>query len=83
MIKWVVVEPDSDQTDYFALESNGASSLTLQYLAPNFKLVDTEVQIFDALLTIDHKNVYNGSFEWRAGTLSHKIAETIQDQQIK
>lgn len=49
------------------------------YLAPNFKLVDTELQIFDATVGMNGKEVNSGSFEWRAGTFGHMIAEKIQD----
>ena len=83
MLMWVIVDPDSDQTDHFALESNGAASTSLMYLAPNFKMVDTELQIFDAYVKINDTEVHSGQFEWRAGTFSHKIAEKIQDQQVK
>ena len=84
VLMWVIVDPDSDQTDHFALESNGAASTSLMYLAPTFKMVDTEVQIFDAYVYINDEEVHSGSqFEWRAGTFSHMIAEKIQDQQVK
>ena len=53
VIRWVIVDPDSDQTDHFALESNGACTSSLQYLAPNFKLVDTELLIFNCKVIIN------------------------------
>ena len=60
VIKWVIVDPDSDETDHFAIESNGAPSSSLMYLAPNFKLVDTELQIFDARVEINDKRIDDG-----------------------
>ena len=57
---WVIVDPDTDQTDHFALESNGAAASSLMYLAPNFKLVDTEIQIFDARVEINDESVHDG-----------------------
>ena len=57
-IKWVIADSDSDQTDHFDLESNGASTSLLQYLAPNFTLVDTELQIFEAVTSINSKLVH-------------------------
>ena len=88
MLKWVVADPDSDLTDSFTLEANGAALDTLEYLVPNFKLVETEVAFFDATIYINRLNykdkpVHFGNFEWRAGTLSHKIAEKIQDETVK
>ena len=67
------------------LEANGAALSSLQYMGPNFKLVDEDPEFFDATVYIndDENNVHRGSFEWRAGTLSHKIAERIQDQEVK
>ena len=29
VLKWVIADPDSDETDHFALEANGASIFTL------------------------------------------------------
>ena len=83
MIKWVFADADSDQTDHFALESNGACSTTLPYLTPNFKLVDSELQVLDAFVVINSEIVITKAFEWRSGTFNHKIAESIQDQQVK
>ena len=51
---WVIVDPDSDQTDHFTLESNGAATTSLTYLNHSFKLVDTEVQIYDADVYINN-----------------------------
>ena len=54
------------------------------YVAPNFKMADTELQIFDAYVKINGEEVHSGgAFEWRAGTFSHMVAEKIQDQQVK
>ena len=47
---------------------------------------DDDPEFFDATFYIneDYKNpVHHGSFEWRAATLSHKIAEQIHDQEVK
>ena len=77
MLKWVVTDPDSGLTDSFTLEANGAALDTLEYMVPNFQLVETEVAFFDATVIINSDKVHSGNFEWRAGTLSHKIAEKI------
>ena len=84
VISYVIVDPDSDETDHFALKSNGSPTISLMYLSPNFKLVDTEMQVFDAFLSVNDEPLQRCSeFEWRAGTFSHMIAEKIQDQQVK
>ena len=64
------------------LEANGAALSSLQYMGPNFKLVDEDPEFFDARVEINGDEVHSGSFEWRAGTLSHKIAEHVQDQEV-
>ena len=46
-------------------------------MAPNFKLIDEDPEEFDATVSINNKQVNNDIFEWRQGTLSHKIAEKI------
>ena len=46
-------------------------------------MVEEDPAFFDATLYINNltfgQEVFKGSFEWRVGTLSHKIAESIQD----
>ena len=79
-LKWVPADPDSDLKDTFMLEANGADLSSLEYMGPNFKLVDEDPAFFDTRVVINGKRVHAGSFEWRTGTLSHKIAELIQDQ---
>ena len=83
MLKWVTADEDTDQESSFKLEANGSDLSQLEYLAPNFKLVGTDPEFFDAVVTLDDEEVHTGSFEWRAATLSHKIAEKIQDKQVK
>ena len=83
MLKWVIADPDSDNQDTFELESSGTPLSQLEYLAPNFKLVDEDPEFFDAYVDINGDEVNRGGFEWRAGTLSHKITEAIQDQHVK
>ena len=81
-LKWAPADPDSDLEDTFMLEANGAALSSLQYMGPNFKLVDEDPEFFDARVEINGDEVHSGSFEWRAGTLSHKIAEHVQDQEV-
>ena len=83
VIRWVFGDADSDQTDHFTLESNGACTSALRYLAPNFKLVDSELEVLDAKIQLNDKYVSDEAVEWRAGTFSHMIVEAIQDQQVK
>ena len=85
MLKWVFAATDSDQLDTFMLEANGANLSSLDYMVPHFKLVDEDPAFFDAVLKInsDYNQVNSGSFEWRVGTFSHKIAENIQDEEVK
>ena len=47
-LKWVRADPDSDETDTFMLKANGAALGSLQYMSPNFKLVDEDPEFFDA-----------------------------------
>ena len=82
MMLWVIADADSDDTDHFALESNGASTSSLPYLPPNFKLSDTVLRIFSAYVLINGNKVHDGMSEWRVGTFSHKIAEQIQDEKV-
>ena len=79
VLKWVIADPDSDQSDIFTLESNGTALSQLEYLDPNFKMVEEDPEFFDATVYINNDEVNRGSFEWRAGTLSHKIAAKIHD----
>ena len=79
MLKWVIAEEELDLQDSFELEANGRALRQLEYLAPSFKLIDEDPAFFDASLTINDKEVRPFNFEWRQGTLSHKIAEAIQD----
>ena len=86
VLKWVIADPDSDFKDIFVLEANGLPLSQLEFLAPNFKIEDDDQEFFDATLFIneDYKNpIHRGSFEWRTGTLSHKIVEQIHDREIK
>ena len=85
VLRWVVADPESGLPDTFALEANGAALDTLDYLVPNFQLIATDVAFFDAIVYINDlsKKVHSGNFEWRAGTLSHKIAEKIEDEPVK
>ena len=83
VLKWVVSDPDSDLLDTFALEANGAPLDTLEYMVPTFKLVEVDVVFFDATVIINDTDLQCGIFEWRAGTLSHKIAEKIEDEEVK
>ena len=83
MLKWVFANPDTGLRDTFDLEANGAVLSSLEYLSPNFKLVDADLEFFDAYVEINEAYGLKGSFEWRAGTLSHKIAEKIQDKTVK
>ena len=91
MLKWVPADPDSDMQDTFELEANGAALSSLDYMVPNFKLVDEDPAFFDAIVFInfDQENedenepAISGSFEWRAGTLSHEIAAGIQDDTVE
>ena len=39
-LKWLFADPDSGQIETFMLEANGAALSSLQYMGPNFKLVD-------------------------------------------
>ena len=82
VLKWVFADPESDLHDTFALEANGAALDTLEYMVPTFKLVEADVAFFDANVEINRVDVHSGNFEWRAGTLSHKIAEKIQDREV-
>ena len=82
MLKWVIADPDSGLEDIFTLESNGSALSQLEYLDPNFKMVDENPEFFDAIVRINGNAVHSGSFEWRAGTLSHKIAEHVEDQEV-
>ena len=77
VLKWGISDPESSLSDTFALEANGAELDSLEYMVPNFKLVEIDVVFFDATVTIDGILVHSGHFEWRSGTLSHKIAEKI------
>ena len=58
-------------------------------MVPDFKLVETDIAFFDATVRILYKIngfgtfEHSGNFEWRAGTLSHKIAEQVQDGTVK
>ena len=85
VLKWIYADPDSDLQDTFALEANGADLSSLEYMSPDFKLVDEDPAFFDATVIINDEEepVHAGSFEWRAGTLSHKITECIQDETIR
>lgn len=57
------------------LEVNGAALSTLAYLDPKFKITDEDPAFFDATVRINNNiEVTRGGFEWRAGTLGHKIA---------
>lgn len=62
------------------LEANGSTLSELEYFTPNFKMVDEDPIFFDATVYINEKIVNLGSFEWRVGTLNHKITEKIEDQ---
>ena len=44
-------------------------------MVPTFQLVETDVAFFDAIIDINDERVHSGNFNWRAGTLSHKITE--------
>ena len=81
VLKWVIVDPDTGLPEIFTLEANGAALSQLEYLAPDFKMVDEDPAFFDAWFSLnnhDHAEaVHIGSFEWRAATLGHKIAEKI------
>ena len=77
MLKWVFADEDSELNDTFELEANGANLGTLDYMAPNFKLVDEDPEFFDARVKINGERLNYDSFEWRQGTLSHKIAEKV------
>ena len=81
MLKWDIADSDTGLPDIFTLEANGAALSKLEYLGPDFKLVDEDPAFFDAWLWLNNedygKEVHGGSFEWRAATLSHKIAEKI------
>ena len=46
-------------------------------------MVDDDPEFFDAEVVINKIGINDGNFEWRAGTLSHKITEAIQDQKVK
>ena len=46
-------------------------------------MTDEDPEIFFATFEINQKKVSSGSFEWRTGTLRHKIAEAIKDEQAK
>ena len=37
---------------------------------------------FDSSVKINGKSVHSGNFEWRAGTLSHKILEKIEEDTV-
>ena len=74
MLKWVVADTESGLPDSFALEANGDELSSLQYMVPTFQLVETDMAFFDASVYINDKRVHSGHFNWRAGTLSHKIA---------
>ena len=66
-------------TDIFTLEANGSDLSQLEYLAPNFRLIDEDPEFFYASVKINNIEVHKGNFEWRSGTLSHKIAEKLED----
>ena len=53
MLKWSIADEDSDQPDVFSLEANGVALDKLDYLAPNFKLVDQDPAFFDAMVFIN------------------------------
>lgn len=80
VLKWVIADEDSNSEDTFTLEVNGAALDTLEYLVPNFKLVDEEPVFFDGGVSLNYADVYEGNFEWRAATLRHKIAEKVEDE---
>ena len=82
VLKWVLADPESDQSDTFELEANGHDLSSLDYMSTNFKLVDEDPEFFDAEIYINFKSLFDGrihqgSFEWRPGTLSHKILEAV------
>ena len=82
MLRWVFADTESGLPDTFALEANGAALDTLDYLVPTFQLVERDVAFFDAIVKINGNDVHSGNFKWRAGTLSHKIAEHIEDKEV-
>ena len=46
-------------------------------------MLNDDPEFFEADISVNDKYVGKGSFEWRTGTLSHRIAETIQDDTVK
>ena len=85
LIKWDIAGKDSDIEGGFVLEVNDTTLSSFLYLSPSFKMVDQDLTFFDACLSINDKEVIdcNGHFEWRAGTLFHKITKSLDDQPAK
>ena len=69
--------------EVFILESNGTPTTQLEYLSPQFRLVDEDPEFFDAEFAINDDYVVKDSFEWQTGTFSHKITEAIDDAEVE
>ena len=53
VLRWMIADSDSDQESTFKLEANGSDLSLLEYLAPNFKMVDDDCVFFDARININ------------------------------
>ena len=73
VLKWIIQPGDADAEDCFELQANDILLSKLEYLAIDFKLKDKEIVTFDGIVWINDKLVNSGKFEWRQGTMSHKV----------
>ena len=83
VLKWLKADEDSGVEGFFMIEANGQMLAKLEYLSPSFKLIDEDPAFFDADLSINGKEAVLDSFEWRTGTLGHKILQATEDSLVE